>query len=87
MKQTKAIVEEITKKQTPEAENNVHKERYLGALKQNDDKLDEEELGQSIGFSKDYTGKIIGDLESDGKIKPDADGTCHVKPTEEKNSK
>lgn len=87
MKQTKAIVEEINKKHIPEAENNVHKERYLGALKENDDKMDEEELGQSIGFSKGYTDKIIGELESDGKIKPDADGTCHVKPTQDKDSK
>ncbi|RDV14264.1 hypothetical protein DXT99_15800 [Pontibacter diazotrophicus] len=66
-------------------ENNVHKERYLGALKQNNGKLDEEELGQSIGFSKEYTDKIIDELLSDGRIKSQTAGTCRYKPTEEKS--
>lgn len=87
MKQTKAIVEEITKVNDPIVENNVHKERYLGALNQNNGKLDEEELGQSIGFSKEYTDKIIEELLSDGKIKFHAAGACQYKPTEEKSSK
>lgn len=87
MKQTKGIVEKITKENTPEVEKSVHKDRYLGALKQNDEKLDEEDLGQSIGFSKEYTDEITDELVSDGKITSKKDGTCHYKPTEEKPKK
>ncbi|WP_237144565.1 hypothetical protein [Pontibacter pamirensis] len=83
MKQTKAIVEEITKINDPIAEKNVHKERYLGALKHNNGKLDEDELGQSLGFSKEYTDEIIEELLSDGKITV----TCRYRPTEEKSGR
>jgi len=55
MKQTKAIIAANEKTGDAKAEDRVHKERYLEALRHNQDSLDEVELGRSIGFSTEYT--------------------------------
>ncbi len=50
------------------AEKNVHKTRYVGALKENKKKLSGIELGISLGFSKEYTKSIIEELLLENKI-------------------
>ncbi|GAB3539429.1 hypothetical protein GCM10027443_36010 [Pontibacter brevis] len=84
MKQTKTIVTETEKAVDAKAEDIVHKERFLEALSHNHANLDEEELGLSIGFSKEYTYKIIEELMREGKITHHTTGTCRYKPTKEK---
>ncbi|WP_242918633.1 hypothetical protein [Pontibacter liquoris] len=83
MKQTRDKVLYSDKANDPKAESQVHKDRFLGALKQNSEGLNKDELGQKIGFSKSYTGKIIQELVSEGKITPDDASPCGYKPKEE----
>ncbi|WP_347158741.1 hypothetical protein [Pontibacter chitinilyticus] len=87
MKQTKAIVIETKKTDDLKNERNVHKERFLGALKENNNRLDQEELGKSLGFSKEYTDKIIEALLLEGKIISQPAGVCRYKPTETNSEK
>lgn len=68
MKQTEEKAAAIREAEDARAENNVYKERYLKALQDNKGELDEEQLGQSIGFSKEYTHKIIAELVAEGKV-------------------
>lgn len=68
MKQTKEKAAAIQKEEDSRAENSVHKERYLRALQDSTGGLDGEQLGQSLGFSKEYTHRIIGELVAEGKI-------------------
>jgi hypothetical protein len=52
------------------------KEKYLAALKKNKGKLDERALGESLGFNKDYTDKVIQALLADEKIDYNVEGAC-----------
>jgi len=79
MKQTKSIVKETEKAEDIVTESNFHKDRYLDALKHNSDELDEEKLGQKLGFSKEYTNKIIEELLADGNITRHTAGTCRYR--------
>lgn len=58
------------------------KEKYLEALKQNKGKLDERALGESIGFSKEHTDKVIEALLGDEKIEYRMEGACTYKVKE-----
>ncbi|MFD2247433.1 hypothetical protein [Pontibacter ruber] len=58
------------------------KEKYLEALRQNDGKLDERALGESLGFSKEYTDKIIEELMADEKIEYQTEGACSYRVVE-----
>lgn len=56
------------------------KEKYLEALKQNKGKKDEIAVGESIGFSKEHTDKVIESLLADEKIEYRmAEGACNYK--------
>ncbi|CAN5864885.1 hypothetical protein BH24BAC1_BH24BAC1_22190 [soil metagenome] len=55
------------------------KEKYLAALKKNKGKLDERALGESLGFSKEKTDKLIQALLSDEKIEYNREGACIYK--------
>jgi hypothetical protein len=52
------------------------KEKYLEALKNNKCELDERALGESIGFSKEYTDELIAGLLSDEKIEYSTNKAC-----------
>lgn len=82
MKQTKEIVKEVDKIEDAVAENNVHKDRYLNAKEHNSDDLNEEQLGVRLGFSKEYTQKIIKDIKVDDKKTPHS-GTKGLHDTKE----
>lgn len=58
------------------------KEKYLEALKKNEGKIDEIELGESLGFSKEHTDKILESLLSDERIEYNMQGACTYKPKE-----
>ncbi len=58
------------------------KEKYLAALKKNKGKLDERALGDSLGFSKERTDKVIQALLSDEKIEYNMEGACTIKVKE-----
>ncbi|PTX14386.1 hypothetical protein C8N40_11151 [Pontibacter mucosus] len=58
------------------------KEKYLEALRQNKGKEDEIELGKSLGFSKEYTDKIIQELMAEERITYHAGQTCNYKVVE-----
>lgn len=59
------------------------KEKYLKALKENKGKLDERTLGESIGFSKEQTDKVLEALLADEKIEYRmAEGACNYKVKE-----
>jgi hypothetical protein len=51
-------------------------EKYLSALKNNNGKLDEITLGESIGFTNDKTTQIIHELINEGKIEFQSFGIC-----------
>lgn len=68
MKQMKEKAKLIKKAEDIRAKNNVHKERYLKALQHSKGDLDEEQLGQSMGFSKEYSCKIVEELTAEGKV-------------------
>ncbi|WP_162056401.1 hypothetical protein [Pontibacter pamirensis] len=56
------------------------KEKYLQALRENKGKVDERTLGESIGFSKEHTDKVIEALLADEKIEYRmAQGACNYK--------
>ncbi|WP_116542344.1 hypothetical protein [Pontibacter virosus] len=55
------------------------KKKYLEALRQNKGKLDERALGESLGFSKEYTDELIEGLMSDEKIEYSTDQNCGYK--------
>lgn len=58
------------------------KEKYLEALRQNKGKEDEIDLGKSLGFSKEYTDKIIQELMAEERITYYAGQTCNYKVVE-----
>lgn len=58
------------------------KEKYLEALKQNKGKLDERALGNTLGFSKEHTDKVIEALLADEKIEYRVEGPCSYKVKE-----
>lgn len=58
------------------------KEQFLEALKQNKGKVDEIALGESLGFSKEHTDKILDSLLSDEKIEYNMQGACTYKVKE-----
>jgi hypothetical protein len=58
------------------------KKKYLEALRQNDGKLDERALGESLNFSKEYTDKIIEALMADEKIEYYTEGACSYRVKE-----
>ncbi|SFF92681.1 hypothetical protein [Pontibacter chinhatensis] len=58
------------------------KEKYLEALRQNKGKEDEIDLGKSLGFSKEYTDKIIQELMAEERITYYAGPTCNYKVVE-----
>lgn len=58
------------------------KEKYLEALRQNKGKEDEIDLGKSLGFSKEYTDKIIQELMAEERITYHAGLTCNYKVVE-----
>lgn len=55
------------------------KEKYLNALKENKGKMDERSLGESLGFSKQHTDKVIEALLADEKIEYKTEGACSYK--------
>jgi hypothetical protein len=56
------------------------KKAYLSALKKNKGKLDERALGETLGFSKEYTDKVIGALLTEEKIEYQMEeGPCSYK--------
>ena len=52
------------------------KEKYLEALRNNQGKLDERALGESLGFSKQHTDKVIEALMGEEKIEYHTEGAC-----------
>ncbi len=58
------------------------KQKYLAALKKNKGKLDERALGETLGFSKDQTEKVLQALLSDEKIEYSMEGVCTYKVKE-----
>jgi hypothetical protein len=58
------------------------KKKYLEALQKNKGKLDERALGESLGFSKQYTDELIEGLLSDEKIEYSAEQNCSYKVKE-----
>lgn len=56
------------------------KEKFLNALKENKGKLDEVALGESLGFSKSQTDRILEALVADEKIEYQMqEGACNYK--------
>ena len=58
------------------------KEKYLEALRQNKGKEDEIDVGKSLGFTKEYTDKIIEALMAEERITYFAGGICNYKVVE-----
>ncbi|EJF08206.1 MULTISPECIES: hypothetical protein [Pontibacter] len=58
------------------------KKKYLDALRKNNGKLDERALGESLGFSKEYTDELIEALMADEKIEYSAGQNCSYKVKE-----
>ncbi|WP_299986751.1 hypothetical protein [uncultured Pontibacter sp.] len=58
------------------------KKKYLEALRKNNGKLDERALGESLGFSKEYTDELIEGLMSEEKIEYSAGQNCSYKVKE-----
>lgn len=55
------------------------KRKFLEALRKNNGELDERALGESLGFSKQYTDELIESLLSDEKIEYSSDQNCAYK--------
>lgn len=55
------------------------KEIYLRALKNNNGKLDELMLGESVGFDEDKTMRIISQLLSEYRVDYECIGLCNYK--------
>jgi hypothetical protein len=58
------------------------KKKYLEALQKNNGELDERALGDSLGFSKEYTDELIAGLLADEKIEYSEDQRCAYKVKE-----
>ncbi|WP_266205341.1 hypothetical protein [Pontibacter kalidii] len=58
------------------------KQKYLEALRQNEGKEDEIDVGKSLGFTKEYTDKLIEALMAEEKITYYAGNTCNYKVVE-----
>jgi hypothetical protein len=52
------------------------KKKFLEALQKNKGELDERALGDSLGFSKQYTDELIEALMSEEKIEYSAEQNC-----------
>ncbi|WP_299700710.1 hypothetical protein [uncultured Pontibacter sp.] len=55
------------------------KKKYLEALRKNNGKLDERALGESLGFTKEYTDELIEGLLSEEKIEYSSDQNSSYK--------
>ena len=58
------------------------KKKYLEALQKNKGELDERALGESLGFSKQYTDELIESLLSEEKIEYSTEQNCSYKVKE-----